>query len=178
MKKITLIIFFIFTNILAFNTTSYAEDISEFQIEGFAIGENLSNYFTKQEITKFKKNNLMDKYKKNSGEFTEIRLDDGKDISLETYQTLLLVLNESNIISGIGGVSEIKVSECMKIKDEIKENILKIFWRSKLIGEGWQRTEQWGDVFFVGIEFEDGYASVQCFKSGYLNVMTILEKVI
>ena len=63
-------------------------------------------------------------------------------------------------------------------KDEIKENILKIFWRSKLVGEGWQRTEQWGDVFFVGIEFEDGYASVQCFKSGYLNVMTILEKVI
>ena len=47
MKKISTYLFLI---LLCFSASSFAEDISEFQIEGISIGDSLLNHLSKEEI--------------------------------------------------------------------------------------------------------------------------------
>ena len=47
MKKLSTYLFLI---LFSFSTSSFADDISEFQIEGISIGDSLLNYMSEEEI--------------------------------------------------------------------------------------------------------------------------------
>ena len=42
--------------VLLFSSSMFAEDISDFQIEGMSIGDTLLDYFNEEEINSFERN--------------------------------------------------------------------------------------------------------------------------
>jgi hypothetical protein len=176
-KKITLIIFFIFINILAFNTTSYAEEIGDFQIEGFALGESLQDYYNEEDIFKIKRDNFVQIHKIKGDEYIEILFENEKDISLDSFERLSLLLDNDNIIYAISSDSEIKIKQCIKIKDEIQKDIEKIFWRAKTVFDDWNKNK-YGQYYFLAMEFDDGYAGVSCYKKGWLQMVVAFKNIL
>ena len=63
MKKLSTYLFLIF---FSFQTSSLADDIRDFQIEGMSVGDSLLDFFSEEEI----KNNISECYKKQN-EITE-----------------------------------------------------------------------------------------------------------
>ena len=177
MKKITLIIFFIFIN-FTFPLHSN-ENIKKFKIEGFEIGENLSEYFPKKEIAKFRKDNVYqsrEAYIEDSKKIiTDLVLYNEKDLPLEIYEVLTIGVDEKNKIYGLAGLTKIKIKECMNIKSEIQKDILNTFWRSKVKVDQWHDSQE-GDVYTVAMDFENGEAIVQCYKIGWLKVQAVVNK--
>ena len=53
MKKLSAYLFLI---LFSFQTSSWADDIQDFQIAGISVGDSLLDYFTEEEIKKKKKN--------------------------------------------------------------------------------------------------------------------------
>ena len=53
MKRLSLYLFLI---LFTLQTPSQADDIRDFQIEGMSIGDSLLDYFSEEEINKYKKN--------------------------------------------------------------------------------------------------------------------------
>ena len=51
MKKLSTYLFLVF---LSFSVSSYADDISDFEIEGISVGDSLLDHFSKEEILKRK----------------------------------------------------------------------------------------------------------------------------
>ena len=54
MKKLSTYLFLI---LFSFQTPSWADDISDFQIEGMSVGDSLLDYFEEDEINNFLKMN-------------------------------------------------------------------------------------------------------------------------
>ena len=77
MKKLSTFLFLIF---FSFTAPSFAEDISDFEIEGISIGDSLLDYFSEEEIKKeIEKRKYM--YQYTTDEFGEVYKYDG----LQTY---------------------------------------------------------------------------------------------
>ena len=57
MKKLSTYLFLI---LFSFQASSWADDISDFEIEGMSIGDSLLDYFSEEEIKKGKKNYYKD----------------------------------------------------------------------------------------------------------------------
>ena len=93
MKKILIIIFFIFIH-----TLSNADDIKDFEIEGISLGDSLLDYFNKEKIEseKYNKSSLM--YKNN--EYVQIGASYKKsyqlNINSKTYDDLSIVLKTND----------------------------------------------------------------------------------
>ena len=68
-------------------TPSQADDIRDFQIEGMSVGDNLLNYFKKNQI-----DNIPGTYYPNSKKFKMISL--SSEFSLQTYDNFYVSLNE------------------------------------------------------------------------------------
>lgn len=176
---------------LAFNTTSYAEDISEFQIEGISIGESLLDYYSEKEIEEL----LITRSRPIEGmskDFKELVLEDINGQSLEQYKYIFLGLKNDDkqyIIHGIGGLAPMQISECKPTQEEISKQILKIFWRSKKVFDDWNpdySDDRGGKAHVILIEFENGYAALGCITSdegyltgdeGYLSVSSLVEEI-
>ena len=58
MKKLSICLFLI---LFSFSALSFADDISDFQIEGMSIGDSALDYFTEEQIQKNKKDYYKDK---------------------------------------------------------------------------------------------------------------------
>ena len=71
MKKLSTYLFLIF---FSFQTSSLADDIRDFQIEGMSVGDSLLDYFNKTQIEKQKNSKNTYKYKK--GKFIIIGVGD------------------------------------------------------------------------------------------------------
>ena len=114
-KKIILIFVFIFNlNFLH----SFANDISEIELDGMSLGDSLLNYYSKKEIKDNKINYFPDErqyfvtfYDKNLSRF------DDMEIYLKT--------NDKNYTmkSINAGLYPKSLKECIKVKDEIKNEI-------------------------------------------------------
>ena len=77
MKKLSTFLFLIFFSFIA---PSFADDISDFEIEGISIGDSLLDYFSEEEIKKeIEKRKYM--YQYTTDEFGEVYKYDG----LQTY---------------------------------------------------------------------------------------------
>jgi len=77
----------VFILCLCFTTSSQADDIRDFQIEGMGVGDNLLNYFNKNQI-----DNILGTYYPNSKKFKMISL--SSEFSLQTYDNFYVSLNE------------------------------------------------------------------------------------
>ena len=135
MKKLSTYLFLI---LFSFSTSSFADDIRDFQIEGVSIGDSLLDYMSEEEIkesvvyiypdTKF----TVSKYKKSTelydgGINAEYR---SKDKTYKIYGLVGIIVFNNNIES------------CYKKQDEIEQDISSTFKKIKIkkfdIGPYWR----------------------------------------
>ena len=62
MKKLSTYLFLI---LFSFSAPSFADDISDFQIEGMSIGDSLLDYFSEEKIEEEKNSEYVYRYKDN-----------------------------------------------------------------------------------------------------------------
>ena len=102
-------------------TPFQADDIRDFQIEGMSVGDNLLNYFDKNQI-----DNIQGTYYPNSKKFKMISL--SSEFSLQTYDNFYVSLNEEKnnyIIHEIKGTIYIKNEKDCLIEKKKIVNILR-----------------------------------------------------
>jgi len=124
MKKLSTYLFLIF---FSFQTSSWADDISDFQIEGMSIGDSLLDYFSEDEIENrkiyFFKNKKMATF--------------GKEVpSFGTYDAFQVHFKDDDkkyIIESLEGLItyENNIEDCYKKMDEIAEELSSLFKDAK-----------------------------------------------
>ena len=110
MKKLSTYLFLI---LFSFSAPSFADDISDFQIEGISIGDSLLDHFSKKEIEKGSKEN----YKSNKFVGVQLSLQ-----SYELYEDIQIHYkpNENYIIGSVlGGIFFDNINDCYSKKDEV-----------------------------------------------------------
>ena len=115
-KKI-LILFVIICN---FQSFTKADDITEFEIEGMSIGDNLLNHISKNNIEKLTENY----YKDNLYTAITVFPDDNTRLKFETYDAVVLnfLTNDTNYeLQAISGIIiyEENIIDCTKKSDQI-----------------------------------------------------------
>ena len=105
--------------VLLFSSFVFAEDISDFEIEGMSIGDSLLNYFSEEKIINSKQNDIVGKFY-----YTELR---DKKIKIYDLVQVYLKSNDDNYkIYGIkGGIFYNKIQECKLKKKEVLEELEK-----------------------------------------------------
>ncbi len=112
MKKLSTYLFLIF---FSFQTSSWADDIRDFQIEGMSIGDSLLDYITKQEIESKKKTDYKSKkFSRTYFSLSEFEIYDSLQVHFKTSDKKYKIYNISGII-----VFENNIENCYKKKDEI-----------------------------------------------------------
>lgn len=131
MKKLLFIFFFFF-----FSFSIFADDISDFQIEGISIGDSLLDYFTEEEINK------------NSDYIYEEDGNKGKEIASfgisENLNNFDMVEIEFKTLNNNYEVASIKayiffennIKECLKLQKEIFNDLRKLFPSKKHFEDG------------------------------------------
>ena len=110
--------------VLFFSSSVFAEDISDFQIEGMSIGDSLLDYFSKEEINKYKKNYYNDdKFIPVEFEFLPI---------FKIYDAVQIHFKKNDkkyIIYGLDGLIDFpkNIKDCYKKQDEIVAELSEIF---------------------------------------------------
>ena len=135
MKKLLVLIFSLF---FLSSPSVFADDISDFEIEGISLGDSLLDYMTEDEILKEIELNKNDYFHlKEPNKYAEVYT--WKDLS--TYDTVSFIIkktstsqyvsnkNEKYIIQSIAGrmVFTEDFDGCMKKRDEIEEELSKVF---------------------------------------------------
>ena len=119
---------------LCFITSTYANDISDFQIEGISVGDSLLKHFKKSEIKKneyfleqAKENKEYKKFEKikNSGLYNKVNA--SFKSSDQTYKTVT--------VEGIVWFKD-DISSCLKKKDEIVKELSSLFKNQQSEDEG------------------------------------------
>ncbi len=112
MKKLSTYLFLI---LFSFQTSSWADDIRDFQIEGMSIGDSLLDYITKQEIESKKKTDYKSKkFSRTYFSLSEFEIYDSLQVHFKTSDKKYKIYNISGII-----VFENNIENCYKKKDEI-----------------------------------------------------------
>ena len=124
MKKLSTYLFLIF---FSFLTSSWADDISDFQIEGMSIGDSLLDYMSEEEI----KENVGFVYEDNK--FTVSVYNK----SSEMYDMVGVEYKSKDKTYKIHGVQgrvnfENDIEGCYKKQDEIEKEISSMFQKSKI----------------------------------------------
>ena len=124
-------IFIIAALFFSLQSLSKAEDIREFQIEGFSIGDSLLDYYSKDKIIDSK---IKDQYK--SKKFYAISIEDNK---FENYEAMYFQLkaNDNNfIIYSMSGIIAMEINKCLKKRKKIFNSIKTLFDDPKIYDEG------------------------------------------
>ena len=125
MKRLSLYLFLILFSLQA---SSWADDISDFQIEGMRIGDSLLDYFTVDEIKNASKNQYPNSKKYTIRLFQSLPKFKIYDGVQATYKT-----NDKKYkIYALGGVlwfdtTDNNIKNCYKKKDEIVKEITEFF---------------------------------------------------
>ena len=122
MKKLSTYLFLILFN---FSAPSFADDISDFQIEGISVGDSLLDYFSKKEIQDNININYYANNKYTSVEFFELP-------SFEIYDSVELNYKTDDkkyIIVSVAGVlfCEKNIEKCNKKQKEISLELSNMF---------------------------------------------------
>ena len=160
MKKLST---YLFLFLFSFSVPSFADDISEYQIEGISIGDSLLDYFSEEEIKEAIRDYYKDRKEKKfvSADFFESTLFntyDGAQISFKTN-------DQKYLIYGISGMIEFSnnINECYKKKDEIVKELSKIFKNTKKETDTKDDHEGVYTSTFFSFESED-YIEVACYE--------------
>ena len=116
---------YLFLLLFSFQTSSWADDISDFQIEGMSIGDSALDYYSKKMINEDK--SFLYKSKK----FYSVSFDK-KHRSLKTYDDVQFLMKNNDkkyIIYSITGrlFYYNNIDDCYKKKDEIVKELSSIF---------------------------------------------------
>ena len=149
MKKLSAYLFLI---LFSFQASSWADDISDFEIEGMSIGDSLLDYFSKKEI---KDNTQTDYYTNNKYtpvEFFQLS-------SFKTYDSVGLRYKTDDkkyIIVGISGTlfCEKNIEKCNKKQKEIDLEISNMLKKSQRVDDkGKHSADKSGKSTFLHINF-------------------------
>ena len=107
--------------VLFFSSSVFADEVSDFEIEGVSLGESLLDYMSKKEIKK----NTVDFYDYiPNNKFLSVVYNSK---SFQTYELLQITIKKNDskfTIYGIGGIiSDIDIEECYKIQKKIDAKI-------------------------------------------------------
>ena len=165
MKKLSSYLLLIF---LSFSMFSFADDISEYEIEGISIGDSLLNYLSKEEIVKEIEINKPF-YNYLSSDFGEVYLFS----EFKEYQTLSFFVKPNDkkyIIYFIKGSNpyDNKHDQCLAKQEEIAKEFSKIFINAKKdeysLKYDWDKTGK-SKTYNITFYLESGgYAEVNCSK--------------
>ena len=116
MKKFLAVLILIFT----FQTSSWADDISDFEIEEMSIGNSVLDYFSKEKITSSIKETPYD-----DDEFYDVEVDsDGG--TYDKYGFSFKKFDNKYLIYSIKGVNYLQFDECIKKKKLAINDIKKV----------------------------------------------------
>ena len=126
MKKLST---YLFLTLFSFSVPSFADDISDFQIEGMSVGDSLLDYFSKKEIKDNININYYANNKYTSVEFFELP-------SFEIYDSVELNYKTDDkkyIIVSVAGVlfCEKNIEKCNKKQKEIGLELSNMFENTK-----------------------------------------------
>jgi hypothetical protein len=176
MKKLLVLLF----SLLFLSSPSvFAEDISDFQIEGISIGDSLLDYMTEDEILEeIELNKNAYSHLNESNKYAEVFLSK----YLPTYDALSVFVNnnssskyvtnknEKYIIQSVSGKISYgsDIESCFQKKDEIEDELSKVFSNA----EKWEivfksQIDPSGNSNIDAIYFDfdiDGRASVKCYN--------------
>ena len=131
MKKLSAYLFLL---LFSFQTSSQADDITDFEIEGISVWGSLLNYFSEKEI----EDNIQPTSFKNK-KYTKFEMH--KHDSFKTYETVQVFFKTNDekykiyFVSGALFDENINIKNCKK-KDEIAEEISKSIKDVKINDEG------------------------------------------
>ena len=131
MKKLSTYLFLIF---FSFQTSSWADDIRDFQIEGMSVGDSLLDYVSEHQIKTNKKD-----YTYKNDKFYAIDFDN--IISSKIYDGIGISLKKNDkkyLIHSIYGVIfyQNNIHDCYKKKDSIVEELNTLFKDVKIDDQG------------------------------------------
>ena len=89
MKKLSTCLFLI---LFSFQASSWADDISDFEIEGMSIGDSLLDYFSEKEI----RNNIIDVYSYIEDKTFVLSAFDEKDFSPKIYEVVQIEFKDND----------------------------------------------------------------------------------
>ena len=111
--------------VLFFSSLVFAEDISDFEIEGMSIGESLLDYMSEEEI-KSEIEWSKDNYHYKSKDFAEVY--SFKKGEMYEYLSFIIKTDDRNFLTyGIYGNLDNNIEECLKIKKNIVKEFETIF---------------------------------------------------
>ena len=132
--------------VLFFSSHIFADDISDFQIEGISVGDSLLDYISELQI---KKNIRKNSYEGSDHQFYDIEIYDSS--LLKTYDGLQIALLKNDkkyIVQSIGGgiFFGSNIENCHNKQKEIDEDLLVIFkdiereYSPKIIHKGYANS--------------------------------------
>jgi len=114
---------------LSFQSLTKADDISDFEIEGITLGDSLLNFFSKVEIDK----NLRNFYNDDTYLITLLPTLNS-DSKYEYIQVHFKKDDRKYIVQAIDGLIDIDIKECLKLQNNIVNEISSLFKKIKKIG--------------------------------------------
>ena len=124
MKKLSTYLFLI---LFSFSVPSFADDISEFEIEGISIGDSLLDFFSEEEIKNNIKLDYFSPIQNKTINLTELN----KFPFFEIYDALQIVFKTNDKkykIYGLHGVKDFDdINNCYKKLDKIAEEFSEMF---------------------------------------------------
>ena len=143
--------------VLLFSSSVFADDISDFQIEGISVGDSLLDYVSEEEIQNEIKVNK--KRYNNNTSFGEVFI--SKEFLTYESVNIFVKPNDSNyIIYSITGAKEYKTIDlCIKEQNEIATKFSNLFtdvkktnnyWKSRLDPTGRSTVDEIGFIFKSG----------------------------
>ena len=162
MKKLSSYLFLI---LFSFSVPSFAEDISDFQIEGMSIGDSALDYFSKEEIEEGEK--IFYEYNK----FVTVLF--YKHPSLKVYDSISVIYKPNDKkykIYGVEGTLYFRnsVIDCYKKQDDIVSELSKLFGNEAKINTytGKHRDDKSGNSKYTSTDFDfktGSSARVMCY---------------
>ena len=149
MKKLSTYLFLI---LFSFQAPSWADDISDFEIEGMSIGDSLLDYFSKKEIKDNANTNYYTNNKYTPVEFFQLS-------SFKTYDSVGLRYKTDDkkyIIVGISGTlfCEKNIEKCNKKQKEIDLELSNMLKKSQRVDDkGKHSADESGKSTFLHINF-------------------------
>ena len=155
MKIINSILFFFLS------LSSYANDISKYEIEGMSIGDSLLEFYKISEINNAPNYNDLP----SNMEFTIIEMP--KRGKFEMLQFMYKTDDRDYLIASVGGAIFMDGDQCEIEKGKTAEDIASVIQNAKIIeGDTFAHPDDSSGKSYVSqnyIELNDGFASVECY---------------
>ncbi len=147
--------------VLFFSSLVVAEDISDFEIEGMSVGDNILDYFSKKQLINFSRSHFKDY---NGIEvFSDVEKNHQRYFELENFDSIQVAYNKDSadffkIVSIVGQLWFIDdIEGCLRKQKEIKsgiENTIKsILLRKEEIVKGKHPGDKSGKSFVTGTSY-------------------------